>query len=174
MKISKQMRIVLIAVVVLGIGGVAAKTLLLKSSAPVNLSVPPAVHHPVHHAAAAQAGGSKTHAAAAPRVQLDPDLPAALRVALLHHGVVITVLYARHAPGDAKAVVEAQQGAQMAHVGFAALDVSNEAVATAVALKMPGSSDPSVAVVTRPGNVTLLLPGYIDSQVVAQAARDAS
>jgi hypothetical protein len=86
---------------------------------------------------------------------------------------VIAVLYAPNAPGDDAAVQAARKGAQGAHVGFAALNVLDEVVATAVALKMPGSSSPSVAVVRRPGKITLLLSGYVDSAVVAQAAREA-
>jgi hypothetical protein len=169
MKISRQMRIVVGVVVVVAIGGFAAKTLLLKST-PVSLTVPPAVHHPA--AAATGAHGTKTHPAA-PRIVLDPNLPSALRIALMHHGVVVAVVYAQHALGDATAVRAAREGAQGAHVGFAALDVGNETVATQVALKMPTSSDPSVAVIKRPGDVTLLLNGYVDSQIVTQAARDA-
>ena len=178
MKVSRQMRIVIGAVLVLVVVGLAAKMFLLKSPAPASLVVPPVVHHPKLHAAIVPHGratashGHTTHHVA-PKVKLDPDLPSALRVALLHHGVVIAVVYAAHALGDDSAVKAAREGAQGAHVGFAALDVGNEAVATAVALKIPGSSDPSVAVVKRPGQVTLLLTGYVDSQVVAQAARDA-
>ena len=169
MKISRQMRIVGLAVLVLVIAGVAAKTLLLKT-APVDLSVPPAVHHPARHVAVVTHGRKSPTAR---RVHVDPSLPAALRLALRNHGVVIAVLYAPNAPGDDAAVQAARKGAKSAHVGFAALNVLDEAVATAVALKLPGSSDPSVAVVRRPGKITLLLNGYVDSDVVAQAAREA-
>ena len=167
MKISRQMRIVLGAVVVLGVAGFGAKTFLLKTT-PVSLVIPPPVHHAVTvpHV-------SKSHHAAPP-IKLDPNLPSALRLALLHHGIVVAVIYASQAPGDASVVAAARAGALGAHVGFAALDVANNAVAAAVALEMPGTSDPSVAVVKRPGQVTLLLPGYVDSAVVTQAARDAS
>jgi hypothetical protein len=170
MKISRQMRFVGLAVLVLVIAGVGAKMLLVKG-APMSLVVPLAVHHAARHAAVAT-HGHKSHQTA-PRVFVDPTLPAALRLALLHHGVVIAVLYAPNAPGDEAAVEAARKGAQGAHVGFAALNVLDEAIATAVALKLPGSSDPSVAVVQRPGKITLLLNGYVDSDVVAQAARAA-
>jgi hypothetical protein len=170
MKISGQMRIVIIAVVVLVVGGLGAKMFLL-SPASVSLVVPPAVHHPVAHKTVVS-HGHKTKPAA-PKITLDPNLPSALRAALMHHGVVVAVLYAPNDPGDVAAVTAARKGADSAHVGFAALDVSNEAVATAVALELPGSSDPSVAVVRRPGDITLLLNGYVDSDVVTQAAREA-
>jgi hypothetical protein len=164
MKVSRQMRIVIGAIAGLAILGLGAKMFLLKGSPAVNLAVPPAVHHPPR---------TTGHGHRALTIKLDPDLPAALRVALLHHGVVVAVVYAEHSPGDGPVVSAARSAAQGAHVGFAALDVGNEAVATAVALKLPGSSDPSVAVVKRPGQVMTLLPGYVDSQVVAQAVRDA-
>ena len=53
------------------------------------------------------------------------------------------------------------------------LDVSKEKIAQTVALKLPGTSDPSVLVVRRPGKITVLLPGYIDSDVVAEAVHNA-
>jgi hypothetical protein len=177
MKISRQMRIVLAALGLLVVVGFAGKMLLSKS-APAATVVPPAVHphpvrqvhpHPVRHVVARTRVSHHT----APRVHVDPTHPAALRLALQHHVVVVAVLYARHARGEDAAVQAARAGARGAHVGFAALDVSNEAVATSIALKLPGSSDPSVVVVKRPGDITLLLNGYVDSEVIAQAARDA-
>jgi len=100
-------------------------------------------------------------------------LPAPLRHALAGHRVVVAVLYAPGVPGDAAAVQAARQGAHDGHVGFAALNVRNEAVAKAIALKLPGSSDPSVLVVARPGKIVTLLAGSTDRAVVVQAVRDA-
>jgi hypothetical protein len=169
MTISPQMRIAIAAVAVLAIVGFAAKTLLLKST-PTTISVPPPVHHSAHQTVAAKGGtGHRT----IPHLQLSPNLPPALRLALLKHDVVVAVVYAKNSLGDGPAVSAARTGARGAHVGFAVLNVANEAVATAVALTIPGSSDPSVAVVKRPGQVMTLLPGYIDSEVITQAARDA-
>jgi hypothetical protein len=112
------------------------------------------------------------HTSAAPTPA--STLPAPLRHALTSHGVVVAVLYAPGVPGDAAAVEAARQGAQNAHVGFAKLNVRDEAIAKALALKLPGSSDPSVLVVTRPGKIVTLLAGYADRAVVVQAARDAT
>jgi len=168
MKISRQMRIVLAVLVVLAVAAFGAKMLLTKS-APARIAVPLQVHH--HAVRHLLSRGRPTHRA--PLVHVDPTLPAALRVALLHHGIVVAVLYAPNARGDNAAVQAARAGARAAHVGFAALNVSNEAVATSIALKLPGSSDPSVAVVRRPGEITLVLNGYVDSDVITQAARDA-
>jgi hypothetical protein len=107
------------------------------------------------------------------RPKIDASLPAPLRRALSRNAVVVAVLYAPRAPGDDEAVQAARAGAQKARVGFAALNVHNEAVATAVARKVPGSFDPSVLIVRRPGEVAVRLDGYADPEVVAQAAREA-
>lgn len=105
---------------------------------------------------------------AAPKV--DPGLPAALTRALAHHSVVVTVLFSPDVPGSSDAVAAARQGADTAHAGFAALDVSNETIARDAAIKLTADSDPAVVVVRRPGTVSIVLPGYNDAQVVAQAA----
>ena len=163
------MQIVGVVLVVLLVGGLRRQDAAFEE-APAAIAVPAPVHH---NAVRRVASRARHDHHAAPQVHVDPTLPAALRLALLHHGVVVAVLYVRHAPGDDAAVKAAREGARGAHVGFAALDVSNDAVATSIALKLPGSSDPSVAVVRRPGDITLLLNGYVDSEVIAQAARDA-
>lgn len=124
---------------------------------------------PIHHAAPSHARA--VHHAAP--VKIDPSLPAALRTALRQHPVVVAVLYASHAPGDQEALAAAREGAHGAHAGFAVLDVAKESVAQSVALKLPGTADPSVLVVTRPGKITVLVPGYVDSDAVAEAVQNA-
>ncbi|HZT91631.1 MAG TPA: hypothetical protein VFA05_06295 [Gaiellaceae bacterium] len=158
---TRERRIILIVG-----GGLIAVALVLKlvvwRPPPPVVSPPPAVHH----ARAAGAAGHHIRAGAtAPAV--DPTLPAPLRRALARHGVVVAVLYA---PGDEGAVATARAGAASAHAGFATLDVRDEAVARAVALKLTGETDPSVLVVTRPGKIALVLSGYAGADVVAQAA----
>jgi hypothetical protein len=134
-------------------------------------------HTPVATPVVAQIQGSRTVAPRHRRPTVTPSpastLPASLRRALASHGVVVAVLYAPGVPGDAGAVAAAREGARDAHVGFTTLNVRDEAVAKAIALKLPGSSDPSVLLVTRPGKIVTLLAGYTDRAVVAQAARDA-
>ncbi|HWB21721.1 MAG TPA: hypothetical protein VG652_02410 [Gaiellaceae bacterium] len=125
---------------------------------------------PLHHSRVPAARPRHTAAAPTPA----STLPAPLRQALTGHGVVVAVLYAPGVPGDAAAVEAAREGARNAHVGFAKLNVRDEAVAKALALKLPGSSDPSVLVVTRPGTIVTLLAGYADRAIVVQAARDAA
>ena len=141
--------------------GVLLAALILKQfvlGAPQNIVSPPLV---VHRATKRQAP---------PKV--DAGLPAALRQALLAYPTVVAVLFRPGMPGDSDAVAAARQGAGTAHAGFAALDVSNESNARVAALKLTSESDPSVVVVRRPGTVSLVLPGYTDAQVVAQAAAE--
>ena len=107
---------------------------------------------------------------AAPKLKLDPTLPAPLRKALSQSRVVVAVLYAADVPGDSEAVSEARKGAQAAHVGFTILNVRNEAIARAVARQVQGASDPAVLVVRRPGTVALKIDGFVDAAAVAQAA----
>jgi len=132
---------------------------------------------PVHKVAAKPAktkpAKAKHARPAAPKPHLDPTLPAPLRKALSHSRVVVAVLYAPDAPGDDEAVSEARKGARAAHVGFAMLNVRNEAVARAVARQVSGASDPAVLVVRRPGTVALKFDGFVDADVVAQAAANA-
>jgi len=148
------------------------KLLVLKSPAPATAPPPPVVHHttPVRPTAP-HARTAKRTAPAAPVI--DPTLPAPLRRALRHNRVVVAVLYAPGVPGDDAAVASALRGAAAAHAGFAALNTSNETVARAIATKLPGTSDPSVFIVRRPGDIRFLVDGYIDGAVVAQAARGA-
>jgi ABC-type Fe3+-hydroxamate transport system substrate-binding protein len=141
-----------------------AKQFLLKKDVPEAIVIPL-----THHAVSTK----KTPKHAKHVVKIDPSLPAALRTALRRHPVVVAVLYARHAPGDDAALKAARAGAHGAHAGFAVLDVSKEKVAQLVALKLPGTADPSVLVVRRPGKFKVLLAGYADSDAVAEAVHNA-
>ncbi len=112
---------------------------------------------------------AQTHAAP----QIDPNLPAPLRAALVDNAVVVAVLDAPGIGDDDDAVAQARQGADAAHVGFALLNVRDEATAEALAQTAPNATDPAVLVVRRPGTIAFELDGFADSQSVAQAASDA-
>ena len=155
------------------------KVLVLKSPASVTVP-PPVVHHtlPPRRAAATRVATAHrperapTRAAHAPKLPaVDPTLPAPVRLALRHHEVVVAVLYAPGVPGDADALSSARAAANAAHAGFAALNVHDEAIAEAIATKLPGTSDPSVFVVRRPGQIRFLVDGYLDAPAIAQAVR---
>ncbi|HZQ04442.1 MAG TPA: hypothetical protein VFA88_10525 [Gaiellaceae bacterium] len=148
------------------------KLLVLRPPAPV--TVPPPVVHRVapspvaSHAAVGRPAKPTRRAPAPPAV--DPTLPAPLRLALRHHPVVVAVLYAPGVPGDNAALASARSGAAAAHAGFAALNVHDEKIAEVIATKLPGTSDPSVLVVRRPGDIRFLANGYLDGAAIAQAA----
>ena len=172
------MRIVAFAGLGLVVVLVAFKLLFLSSG---NKAQPPLVivHHKgvVHPRSVVHKVGTKLAKAkhvrpAAPKVKLDPMLPAPLRRALSHSRVVVAVLYAPDVPGDSDAVAEARKGAKAAHVGFAVLNVRNETIARAVAVQVQGATDPAVLVVRRPGTVALKIDGFVDAAAVAQAAAD--
>jgi len=154
-------------IILIGLGLILAlllaKQFVLKKHVPEAIPIPP-THHPAP---------VKTQKHARPVIKIDPSLPPALRTALRRHSVVVAVLYASRAPGDGEALKAARAGAHDAHAGFAVLDVSKEKIAQAVALKLPGTADPSVVVVRRPGKITVLLPGYTDSDAVAEAVHNA-
>ena len=156
-------------ILLIGLGLILAlllvKQFVLKQHAPEAIAIPVVVHHavPTKH----------TQPHAKPAIKIDPSLPPALRTALRRHPVVVVVLYASHAPGDEVALKAARAGAKGAHAGFAVLDVSKEKIAQAVALKLPGTADPAVVVIRRPGKITVLLPGYADSDAVAEAVHNA-
>ncbi len=186
-QVSPKMRIVAAAGIGLIVLLAAFKLLVLSHHGQSSSPAPVVVHHPVavvHHPVAvvhhrsAPAHKATTRPArrvhhakpTVPKLHLDPTLPAPLRQALSHSRVVVAVLYAPNAPGDAEAVSEARKGAQAAHVGFAMLNVRNEAIARAIAQQVDGASDPAVLVVRRPGTVALKLDGFVDAAVVAQAA----
>jgi hypothetical protein len=164
MTMPTLLKLTALAAIAAGLGALGF-TVLLKHHAP---AVIPAVV-PAHHSPTAPSPPIRKPSPPSP----ESTLPAVLRHALAGHRVVVAVLYAPGVPGDAAAVEAARQGATEAHVGFTALNVRNEAVAKAMALKLPGSSDPSVLLVARPGKIVTLLAGFTDRAVVAQAARDA-
>jgi hypothetical protein len=164
--LSRKQRILALVMGVLTLVLLAFNFLVLSKKPPAALPLPPVVHHTTP----AKPAGTKKHSARPPAPKLDPGLPDPLRRALLHSNVVVAVLYAADAPGDRDALGAARAGARTAHVGFAVLDVRNEAVAEAVATLALGTTDPSVLVFRRPGTIAVKLDGFSEADVVAQAA----
>jgi hypothetical protein len=166
-RISPKMRIAAGAGLALIVVAIAFK--LLVHSAGADASAPVVIPHPATQPHVSSTGKkAPSHA-----VELRSSLPAPLRRALLRNRVVVAVLYAPDAPGDKDAVVEAGKGAHDAKVGFAILNIRDEAVARAVAHQVHGAYDPTVLVVRRHGTIVLELDGFADAGVVAQAATNA-
>lgn len=107
-------------------------------------------------------------------VVLLPGLPAQVAKALRHSKVVVVSLYTSGGRGDRAALVEARQGARAVHAGFAAVNVVNESTAKRMS-SFAGSTTapPAVLVVERPGRIVNRFDGFVDRQIVAQAALNA-
>jgi hypothetical protein len=113
------------------------------------------------------------HAAAAPRVNLLPGLPAAIKRELRYENVVVVSLYGAKAPGDRKALAHARVGAKKTGAGFVAFNVFDERKANALVKFLGNADSPSVLVVRRPGTVVTQIDGFVDAEIVAQAAQNA-
>ena len=111
-------------------------------------------------------------AKAAPKVVLNPGLPANLARELRRERVVVAAVYAPGA-GDLAALAQARAGAREVGAGFVTLNVLREKHARALESLAGPISDPSVLVFKRPGVVKLRLEGFADSTLVAQAAHNA-
>jgi hypothetical protein len=162
--LSRQTKIIALAglALLLGIAGLGSFVLARQKVAAQPVVV---THHDAKPVQEARTHGS--------RPRIDAALPATLRAALARSATVVAVLDAPGIAGDAGAVKAARTGAKAAHVGFAVLNVRNEATAAALAQQAPGATDPAVLVVRRPGTIAVELDGYADSETVAQAAVDA-
>lgn len=110
---------------------------------------------------------------AAPKIVLLPGLPGPVAHALRYSKVVVVSLYAAGASGDAAALKQARLGATSAHAGFAAVNVLNERIAAGLDKFAGATSSPAVLVVRRPGRIVNRFGGYVDSNLVAQAAQNA-
>lgn len=110
----------------------------------------------------------------APAIVLLPDLPKSVAHALRYSKVVVVSLYARGGTGDADAVAAAALGAHAVHAGFLPVDLANERAAVGIGpFAGTTTSPPTVLVVRRPGRIVNRFDGFVDSDVVAQAAQNA-
>jgi hypothetical protein len=123
------------------------------------------------------AATSSVNAPTRSRTQATPDKPAAK--AQVEPKVVLvpglpTQVYAPGAKGDRSAVAQARTGAKSARAGFVAVNVLKEKAARTVG-KFAGTdtTPPVFLVVKRPGRIVNRLNGYVDNEVVAQAALNA-
>jgi hypothetical protein len=111
--------------------------------------------------------------AAAPNVRLLPGIPAAIAQKLRYSNVVVVSLYGAKAPGDRKALAHARVGAKKTGAGFVAFNVFDERKANALVKFLGNADSPSVLVVRRPGTVVTQIDGFVDAEIVAQAAQNA-
>lgn len=183
-KVSPQMRIVAVALVLVGAMGMLALRMMAPSAPAAEAAAPVVTHTAPRPAKAAKQAKPKAEpakaAAQAPALNAPkPDVPAtgfplAVDAALREHEVVVVSLVLPGARVDELAAAEAEAGAKLGGVGFLALNVLNEGVARALLTKLDGLQDPSLLVVTRGGTVALQLNGFVDRDTVAQAAANAA
>jgi hypothetical protein len=98
----------------------------------------------------------------------------ALDAALVAHPLVVVSVYARTVATDEQAMQEARAGAAAANAGFVAFNVFDEKIARQLATLLGGdaSSNPEVLFFKRGRKLAFKLPGFADSQIVAQAAKN--
>jgi hypothetical protein len=196
-KVSPQVRVLVLVLVLVGLGGMMALRLLGPQVEPVAAPVPaakavepkaavqaakpaPAKAKVVKASAPAKAKPAPARAAAAvpkpaPKVpEPKTGLPVAIDAALANHELVVVSLVVPGARVDELAAAEARAGAQLAGVGYLALNVLNEGVARALLQKLGTLEDPSLLLIRRGGEVALKLNGFVDRDTVAQAAANAS
>jgi hypothetical protein len=99
----------------------------------------------------------------------EPQAPVAVAQALASSPVVVVALFAPGVGVDAQALAEARRGAAAADAGFAAVNVADESAARWLVAAFDGTTDPAV-LVFRHGQLATRLLGYVDAEIVAQAA----
>jgi hypothetical protein len=119
-----------------------------------------------------------TTTTAKPRSKPKPaptSVATALDGALLNHAVVVVSLYSPEVSTDTAAMSEARAGAAAANAGFVAFNIYDEKLARQLASLLGADFDitnPEVLFFKRPRTLAFELQGFVDSQVVAQAASD--
>ncbi|MGA9761902.1 MAG: hypothetical protein WBQ14_05715 [Gaiellaceae bacterium] len=103
------------------------------------------------------------------------DVVNTLDAALATHPLVVISVYARNVATDEQAMEEAKAGAAEADAGFIAFNAFDEKIARQLAglLGSNTASTPEVLIYKRGRKLVFTLEGFADSQVVAQAARNA-
>ena len=197
-KVSFQMRIVALVLVLVGVAGLLALR-MMGPSAPTAEAAPVATHvapKPVKAATPTKAAKStkaaadparpakapkaarpaaKTPAVKAPKPKRPPTgFPLAVDAALVQHEVVVVSLVVPGARVDALAAAEAQAGARLSGSGYISLNVLDEKVAHALLTKLGSLQDPSLLILKRSGEIALGLEGFVDRETVAQAAANAA
>jgi hypothetical protein len=192
-KVSPQMRIVAVVLVLVGAAGmlalrtmgpstpVAEAAPVVTQAAPKPVKAAAAKPKPTTAAKQAKPKSEPAEAAAqapalnAPRpVVPATGFPLAVDAALRRHEVVVVSLVVPGARVDALAAAEAEAGAKLGGAGYLALNVLNEKVAHALQTKLQSLQDPSLLVLKRSGEIALGLEGFVDRETVAQAAANAS
>jgi hypothetical protein len=188
-KVSPQMRIVAVALVLVGAMGMLALRMMGPSAPAAETAVPVVTHVATKPVKAAKTKPTKVAKAAKPKSKpaktavakpaLNAPVPAtgfplAVDVALRRHEVVVVSLVVPGARVDELAAAEAEAGAKLGGAGYLALNVLNEKVAHSLLTKLGSLQDPTLLIIKRSGEVALALEGFVDRTTVAQAVATAS
>ena len=114
------------------------------------------------------------HRAKPAPVKAPDGTPTTIASALRSHRVVVVLLVDPQSKIDSYSVGEARRGASRSHAGFFLVNVLRESQAAAFAGAYGVQSSPTVLFFARPGKLVQTLPGFADSQTVAQAAVNAA
>jgi hypothetical protein len=116
------------------------------------------------------------------RAAVIAGVPTPLAHALKRHAVVVLALVTPGSEVDNLTLAEAKAGAAAAHVGFAKVNVTNNAQVEALSALIGTNADaqnrlldaPSVLVFQKPQTLFVRLNGYVDEDTVEQAAVNAA
>ena len=100
-------------------------------------------------------------------------LPLMIDKALRTHKIVVVSLFDPESSTDAISYAEAKAGAADAKVGFVGVSLLDNPVAAALTSSLPSGGllpAPGVLVYRRPGKLVQRIDGFVDRDVVAQAA----
>jgi hypothetical protein len=110
---------------------------------------------------------------ARPVVRLNAGLPPALARALTSRRVAVVSLVTPGSGLDESAAREAAAGARAAGAAFVTVDVSSDRAARPFSVLLGVLEAPTVLVFRRPGELYVQLEGFVDLDMVAQAADNA-
>ena len=165
---------VIALIVVAGAGGLV----LLNTQGTKSATTPPTRTHTSTGATIQTTKTTTTTAKPRPKRRPKPfSVANALDAALLNHPVVVVSLYAPEVATDTEAMNEARAGAAAVNAGFVAFNIYDEKQARQLAGLLGADfnvTNPEVLFFKRPRSLAFELQGFIDSQVVAQAASNLS
>lgn len=165
---------------VVALGGIAFVSMRALSGNSGAAAAQSAIVPPAKNAAATTTVATTTTAAAtttsAPLVT--DKVPSAVAAQLIDHEVTVVEIYD---PGtnrqpvvlDQQAAIEARSGAEATGAGYAAINVRDDDAMQRIGDLVPVNADPFLFIVDRNGKVLFQRAGYVDRDVVAQAATNA-
>jgi hypothetical protein len=191
--ISRPVQIFALVAVIAAIGGGAMLMLKPKHAAapPVVVTKPsiapadPAKAAPGERTATTKAPATATTparttpaaSASPPAPKASPvaadGLPVTIHSALKTHKIVVVSVFDPQSPTDAISYAEAKAGAAEANVGFVGISLLDNPVAAALTSALPTGDllpAPGILIYRRPGTLVQRVDGFLDRDVVAQAA----